>query len=144
MEAASGGTFRMRRNGAGCLRRHTFFWLVRKDNVQPPFPLMSKEKVAGGEKETSKGGFASEQTSHPSSCPPRARPRPIRVSCSKRRTPAPSAPTAAFSAAVPSRRSTPFSPPTVRRPSTGISESRRAQLWKIPDNLEILSVLYLY
>lgn len=48
-----------------------------------------------------------------------------------------------FSAAVPSRRSTPSSPPTVRRPSNGISESRRAQLRKIPDNLEILSVLYL-
>ena len=67
---------------AVCLRRHTFFWLVRKDNVQPPFPLMSKEKVAGGEKETSKGGVASEQTPHPSSCPPLAadRPRPFRCS----------------------------------------------------------------
>ena len=30
---------------------------------------MTKEKAAGGEKETSKGGFASEQTPHPSSCP---------------------------------------------------------------------------
>ena len=30
---------------------------------------MSKEKAADGEKETSKGGFASEQTPHPSSCP---------------------------------------------------------------------------
>ena len=30
---------------------------------------MPKEKAAGGEKETSKGGFASEQTPHPSSCP---------------------------------------------------------------------------
>ena len=36
-----------------------------------------------------------------------------------------------------------FSPPMARRPSTGISESRRAQLRQIPDNLEILSVLYL-
>ena len=82
MEAASGGTFRMRRNGAGCLRRHTFFWLVRKDNVQPPFPLMSKEKAAGGEKKTSQGGVASEQTPHPSSCPPQAadRRRPFRCS----------------------------------------------------------------
>ena len=82
MEAASGGTFRMRRNGAGCLRRHTFFWPVRKDNVQPPFPLMSKEKVAGGEKKTSQGGVASEQTPHPSSCPPQAadRRRPFRCS----------------------------------------------------------------
>ena len=43
---------------------------------------MSKEKAAGGEKETSKGGFASEQTPHPSSCPPLAadRPRPFRCS----------------------------------------------------------------
>ena len=74
--------FRMRRNGAGCLRRHTFFWPVRKDNVQPPFPLMSKEKVAGGEKKTSQGGVASEQTPHPSSCPPQAadRRRPFRCS----------------------------------------------------------------
>ena len=72
----------LRRNGAGCLRRHTFFWPVRKGNVQPPFPLMSKEKAAGGEKETSKGGFASEQTPHPSSCPPLAadRRRPFRCS----------------------------------------------------------------
>ena len=72
----------MRRNGAGCLRRHTFFWLVRKDNVQPPFPLMSKEKVAGGEKKTSQGGVASEQTPHPSSCPPQAADwrRPFRCS----------------------------------------------------------------
>ena len=30
---------------------------------------MTKEKAAGGEKETGKGGFASEQTPHPSSCP---------------------------------------------------------------------------
>ena len=82
MEAASGGTFRMRRNGAGCLRRHTFFWPVRKDNVQPPFTLMSKEKAAGGEKKTSQGGVASEQTPHPSSCPPQAadRRRPFRCS----------------------------------------------------------------
>ena len=43
---------------------------------------MSKEKAADGEKETSKGGFASEQTPHPSSCPPLAadRPRPFRCS----------------------------------------------------------------
>ena len=43
---------------------------------------MSKEKAAGGEKETSKGGVASEQTPHPSSCPPLAadRPRPFRCS----------------------------------------------------------------
>ena len=43
---------------------------------------MSKEKAAGGEKETSKGGFASEQTPHPSSCPPLAadRRRPFRCS----------------------------------------------------------------
>ena len=82
MEAASGGTFRMRRNGAGCLRRHTFFWPVRKDNVQPPFTLMSKEKAAGGEKKTSQGGVASEQTPHSSSCPPLAadRRRPFRCS----------------------------------------------------------------
>ena len=41
-----------------------------------------EEKTAGGEKETSKGGFASEQTPHPSSCPPLAadRPRPFRCS----------------------------------------------------------------
>ena len=58
-----------------------FFWLVRK-RIQPPFPLMSKEKAAGGEKETSKGGFASEQTPHSSSCPPLAadRRRPFRCS----------------------------------------------------------------
>ena len=43
--------------------------LRRRRGIQPPFPLMSKEKAAGGEKETSKGGFASEQTPHPSSCP---------------------------------------------------------------------------
>ena len=45
---------------------------------------MPKEKAAGGEKETSKGGFASEQTPHPSSCPPLAadRPRPFRCSSS--------------------------------------------------------------
>ena len=45
---------------------------------------MAKEKAAGGEKETSKGGFASEQTPHPSSCPPLAadRPRPFRCSSS--------------------------------------------------------------
>ena len=43
---------------------------------------MPKEKAAGGEKETSKGGFASEQTPHSSSCPPLAadRPRPFRCS----------------------------------------------------------------
>ena len=43
---------------------------------------MPKEKAAGGEKETSKGGFASEQTPHPSSCPPLAadRRRPFRCS----------------------------------------------------------------
>ena len=43
---------------------------------------MSKEKAADGEKETSKGGFASEQTPHPSSCPPLAadRRRPFRCS----------------------------------------------------------------
>ena len=43
---------------------------------------MSKEKAAGGEKETSKGGVASEQIPHPSSCPPQAaaRPRPFRCS----------------------------------------------------------------
>ena len=45
---------------------------------------MTKEKAAGGEKETGKGGFASEQTPHPSSCPPLAadRPRPFRCSSS--------------------------------------------------------------
>ena len=43
---------------------------------------MSKEKAAGGEKETSQGGVASEQTPHPSSCPPQAadRRRPFRCS----------------------------------------------------------------
>ena len=43
---------------------------------------MSKEKAAGGEKETSKGGVASEQTPHSSSCPPLAadRRRPFRCS----------------------------------------------------------------
>ena len=43
---------------------------------------MSKEKAAGGEKETSQGGFASEQTPHPSSRPPLAadRRRPFRCS----------------------------------------------------------------
>ena len=56
----------------------------RWSGIQPPFPLMPKEKTAGGEKETSKGGFASEQTPHPSSCPPLAadRPRPFRCSSS--------------------------------------------------------------
>ena len=56
--------------------------LRRRRGIQPPFPLMSKEKAAGGEKETSKGGFASEQTPHPSSCPPQAadRRRPFRCS----------------------------------------------------------------
>ena len=45
---------------------------------------MTKEKAAGGEKETGKGGFASEQTPHPSSCPPQAadRRRPFRCSSS--------------------------------------------------------------
>ena len=45
---------------------------------------MTKEKAAGGEKETSKGGVASEQAPHPSSCPPLAadRPRPFRCSSS--------------------------------------------------------------
>ena len=54
----------------------------RWGGIQPPFPLMSKEKAAGGEKETSKGGFASEQTPHSSSCPPQAadRRRPFRCS----------------------------------------------------------------
>ena len=43
---------------------------------------MTKEKAAGGEKKTSKGRFASEQTPHLSSCPPLAadRPRPFRCS----------------------------------------------------------------
>ena len=43
---------------------------------------MSKEKAAGGEKETSKGGVASEQNPHSSSCPPLAadRRRPFRCS----------------------------------------------------------------
>ena len=56
--------------------------LRRRRGIQPPFPLMSKEKAAGGEKETSKGGFASEQTPHSSSCPPLVayRPRPFRCS----------------------------------------------------------------
>ena len=55
---------------------------IRRGGIQPPFPLMSKEKTAGGEKETSQGGVASEQTPHPSSCPPLAadRRRPFRCS----------------------------------------------------------------
>ena len=56
--------------------------LHRRRGIQPPFPLMTKEKAAGGEKETSKEGVASEQTPHPSSCPRQAagRPRPFRCS----------------------------------------------------------------
>ena len=69
------GTYTQEKCGEGT---ECFHW----GGIQPPFHLMSKEKAAGGEKETSKGGFASEQTPHPSSCPPLAadRPRPFRCS----------------------------------------------------------------
>ena len=80
--------FRMRRR-RGVIRRavtaapraHSFL-SCQKLQCSAPFPLMPKEKAAGGEKETSKGGFASEQTPHPSACPPLAadRPRPFRCS----------------------------------------------------------------
>ena len=69
------GTYTQEKCGEGT---ECFRW----GGIQPPFPLMSKEKAAGGEKETSKGGVASEQTPHPSSCPPLAadRRRPFRCS----------------------------------------------------------------
>ena len=40
--------------GAGCLRRPILFCLARK-RIQPLFPLMSKEKAAGGKKKAAKG-----------------------------------------------------------------------------------------
>ena len=65
-----------------CLRRHTCFWLVRKGTVSTPLSFMRKKAPLTVERKNSKGGFASEQTPHPSSCPPLAadRPRPFRCS----------------------------------------------------------------
>ena len=69
------GTYTQEKCGEGT---ECFRW----GGIQPPFPLMTKEKAAGGEKGTSKGGFASEQTPHSSACPLLAadRPRPFRCS----------------------------------------------------------------
>ena len=65
-----------------CLRRHTCFWLVRKGTVSTPLSFMRKKAPLTVERKNSQGGFASEQTPHPSSCPPLAadRPRPFRCS----------------------------------------------------------------
>ena len=56
MEAASGGTFRMRRNGAGCLRRPILFCLARKAFSTPLSFSYEKESAVDGRKKESQRG----------------------------------------------------------------------------------------
>ena len=87
----------LRRNGAGYLQQPIFsaptvqnasggpFFSVlpEKRMFQPRFlSHMRKKAPLTVERKNSQGGFASEQTPHPSSCPPLAadRPRPFRCS----------------------------------------------------------------
>ena len=84
-------------DGAGCLRRCIsnapkvrvvsdgpfFSVLPEKRRFQPRFlSRMRKKAPLTVERKNSQGGVASEQTPHPSSCPPQAadRPRPFRCS----------------------------------------------------------------
>ena len=80
--------FRMRRRRGGVCKAASavpqahFFLSCQKLQCSAPFSLRGKEKAAGGKKKTAKGELRSEQTPHPSSCPPLAadRRRPFRCS----------------------------------------------------------------